>query len=88
MREVLVCKQNYFSLQFFAAGMGNLEVFKQVCKGYVMPISLLPRCPEKLYNIMQMCWEFKPVKRPTFKILLSLLEKFYDEEHGYEDIGA
>lgn len=51
-----------------------------------MPVSIMPRCPEKLYEIMKKCWEFQPAHRPSFETLLNSLEKFYDEERGYESV--
>lgn len=32
-----------------------------------------------LFDVMQTCWEFDPVKRPTFKMLLETIVRHFDK---------
>ncbi|XP_072022569.1 tyrosine-protein kinase receptor Tie-1-like [Amphiura filiformis] len=40
-------------------------------------------CSEQLYNIMLVCWEKEPSKRPSFEQLMKLLEEVLKGENGY-----
>ena len=33
-----------------------------------------PLCPSEIYNMMENCWNFDPMKRPTFKQLKACLD--------------
>lgn len=55
------------------AGKSNEEVLKYVVDGGLMERP--EECPEKLYEMMTLCWQFNPKHRPTFVYLISLLER-------------
>lgn len=41
-------------------------------------------CPDKIYEIMQQCWEHRPSKRPSFfKIIRTLLDHVNTDSGGY-----
>lgn len=41
-------------------------------------------CSDKIYEIMQQCWEHRPSKRPSFfKIIRVLLEHVHTDSEGY-----
>ncbi|XP_054842238.1 tyrosine-protein kinase Fer [Eublepharis macularius] len=45
-------------------GMTNQQAREQVEKGYRM--STPQKCPEEIYKIMQLCWNYNPELRPKF----------------------
>ena len=54
---------------------------KQVLEGVLMKGYCMPQpnnCPEKFYNIMLNCWKFELIQRPSFNLLLSQLENYYN----------
>ena len=59
--------------------MENASVYPEITRGYRMPKSLMPHCPDKLYGIMLHCWNASPNLRPTFAHLSKTLETFYDD---------
>ncbi|XP_037084638.1 tyrosine-protein kinase Src42A-like [Pollicipes pollicipes] len=59
-------------------GMTNAEVLHQVEHGYRMPAP--PSCPPQLYDIMLLCWNKDPMKRPTFDTLQWQLEDFFSQD--------
>ncbi|CAH8495237.1 unnamed protein product [Schistosoma turkestanicum] len=62
-------------------GLSHEEVMKFVCEGGHLN---LPECPAKLpvilLTLMNMCWEFEPIKRPTFNEILLKLKLFTSTE--------
>ena len=54
-------------------GMNIFEVQTKLKKGYRMPRP--PGCPDSLYQIMMDCWKQDPEERPTFKFLMTHLER-------------
>lgn len=58
------------------AGMTNREVAELVPSGYRMGKPTNNICPDQLYEIMCMCWQMDPVRRPTFETLQDILENF------------
>jgi c-src tyrosine kinase len=53
--------------------MGQKDVVDSVLKGHRMEKP--DDCPQAIYDkVMRVCWEIEPIKRPTFKQLLKLLE--------------
>lgn len=61
-------------------GMNNAEVMKQVTNGYRMPKPQAkpgPPCPDKLYEIMLLCWAAVPEDRPSFESLQYMLEDLF-----------
>ncbi|KAI9561261.1 putative insulin receptor [Daphnia sinensis] len=52
-------------------GLTNEQVVKYVVEGGVMERP--EGCPERLYILMESCWQFQPKKRPTF---MELIENF------------
>ena len=32
-------------------------------------------CPEQIFDVMGHCWSIDPVRRPTFKLICSLLDE-------------
>ncbi|KAG7509431.1 tyrosine-protein kinase Blk [Solea senegalensis] len=61
-------------------GMTNPEVIRSLDKSYRMPCP--DRCPEELYDIMNMCWKQKPENRPTFEFLQNILNDFFIATEG------
>ena len=53
-------------------GMNQAEVETRVAEGYRMP--QMAGCPDRLYEIMLMCWKEVDMARPTFKKLKEQLE--------------
>ncbi|XP_025076692.1 putative molluscan insulin-related peptide(s) receptor [Pomacea canaliculata] len=49
-------------------GMTNEETLRYVSDGHILEKPA--GCPEELFNLMSRCWEFKPKKRPTFKMII------------------
>lgn len=39
----------------------------------------LPKCPDRLYDLLCQCWSADPALRPTFRAILGSVEKLYDE---------
>lgn len=64
-------------------GKSNEEVLKYVVDGGLMEKP--EECPERLYEMMTLCWQFNPKARPTFVYLISLLEK--DLSDTFHDIS-
>ncbi|KAG8231626.1 hypothetical protein J437_LFUL012555, partial [Ladona fulva] len=73
-------------------GLSNDQVLRYVIDGGVMERP--ENCPDKLYELMRICWQHKPVARPTFLTLVSMLEadvspsfatvSFYHSHEGEE----
>uniref|UniRef100_A0A7N8Y4L7 Tyrosine-protein kinase receptor n=1 Tax=Mastacembelus armatus TaxID=205130 RepID=A0A7N8Y4L7_9TELE len=71
-------------------GLSNEQVLK-----FVMDGGYLDRpdnCPERMHNLMQMCWQYNPKMRPTFHEIIEMLREdlhpsfqevsfFYSEEN-------
>ncbi|KAF3690899.1 Insulin receptor [Channa argus] len=71
-------------------GLSNEQVLK-----FVMDGGYLDRpenCPERMHNLMQMCWQYNPKMRPTFHEIIDMLREdlhpsfqevsfFYSEEN-------
>ena len=53
-------------------GIKMVDFFEHLQQGHRMgqPES----CPQELYDVMKLCWESDPEKRPTFEWLISQLE--------------
>lgn len=59
-------------------GKSNEEVLKYVVDGEVMEKP--EECPDRLYEMMTLCWQFTPKARPTFVYLISMLENDLSED--------
>ncbi|KAL4608045.1 insulin receptor-like [Arapaima gigas] len=71
-------------------GLSNEQVLK-----FVMDGGFLDRpdnCPDRLHNLMQMCWQYNPKLRPTFQEVIEMIKEdlhpsfqevsfFYSEEN-------
>lgn len=57
-------------------GMNNREVIEQVEHGYRMPKPNGVECPDSMYEIMRLCWEADPNRRPTFEYLNNFFNDF------------
>ncbi|XP_072047232.1 fibroblast growth factor receptor-like [Amphiura filiformis] len=57
------------------------DVQKLLKNGQRMPQP--KHCSEQLYNIMLVCWEKEPSKRPSFEKLMRLLDEVLEGENGY-----
>ncbi|XP_048038678.1 insulin receptor b [Megalobrama amblycephala] len=71
-------------------GLSNEQVLK-----FVMDGGYLDRpenCPERMHNLMQMCWQYNPKMRPTFHEIIEMMKEdlhptfqevsfFYSEEN-------
>ena len=55
-------------------GISNEEVMKFIRKG--RHLNRPPDCPEKVYVIMQQCWNLEPDERPSFKQLQDQINEF------------
>ncbi|XP_014088692.2 insulin-like receptor [Bactrocera oleae] len=63
-------------------GYSNDQVLRFVIEGGVMERP--DNCSDKIYEIMQQCWEHRPSKRPSFfKIIRVLLEHVHTDSEGY-----
>ncbi|XP_028672139.1 insulin receptor-like [Erpetoichthys calabaricus] len=64
-------------------GLSNEQVLK-----FVMDGGYLDRpdnCPERLHNLMHMCWQYNPKMRPTF---LEIIEMLKDDLHpSYQEVS-
>ncbi|XP_071446667.1 insulin-like peptide receptor isoform X2 [Hetaerina americana] len=73
-------------------GLSNDQVLRYVIDGGVMERP--ENCPDNLYELMRICWQHKPIDRPTFLTLVSMLEadaspsfvtvSFYYSQEGEE----
>lgn len=52
-------------------GLSNEEVLRYVLNGRVMEKP--EDCPDRLFELMQKCWRYRPKQRPTFKEILEEL---------------
>ncbi|CAH8541677.1 unnamed protein product [Schistosoma haematobium] len=58
-------------------GLSHEEVMKFVCEGGHLNLpEFTTKLPDILLTLMNMCWEFEPIKRPTFYEILSRLKSF------------
>ncbi|XP_036322512.1 insulin-like receptor [Rhagoletis pomonella] len=63
-------------------GYSNDQVLRFVIEGGVMERP--DNCPDKIYEIMQQCWEHRPSKRPSFfKIIRMLMDHVHTDSEGY-----
>lgn len=71
-------------------GLSNEQVLKFVMDGGYLDQP--DNCPERLHNLMQMCWQYNPKMRPTFIEVIEMLKEdlhpsfqevsfFYSEEN-------
>ncbi|XP_069673154.1 insulin-like receptor isoform X2 [Periplaneta americana] len=73
-------------------GLSNDQVLRYVIDGGVMERP--ENCPDRLYQLMRLCWQHKPTVRPPFMELVTLLlpdvspdfakVSFYHSEEGQE----
>ncbi|XP_066996033.2 insulin-like peptide receptor [Anabrus simplex] len=73
-------------------GLSNDQVLRYVIDGGVMERP--ENCPDRLYDLMRLCWQYKPSARPSFLDLVTLLlsdvpvsfsdVSFYHSEEGCE----
>ncbi|PNF35477.1 Insulin-like receptor [Cryptotermes secundus] len=73
-------------------GLSNDQVLRYVIEGGVMERP--ENCPDRLYQLMRLCWQHKPMTRPSFMELVKLLlpdvspdfvkVSFYHSEEGRE----
>lgn len=76
-------------------GLSNDQVLRYVIDGGVMERP--ENCPDRLYQLMRLCWQHKPMARPPFVDLVALLlpdvspdftkVSFYHSEEGRELCG-
>ncbi|KAH7963205.1 hypothetical protein HPB52_020042 [Rhipicephalus sanguineus] len=71
-------------------GLSNEQVLKYVISGGIMEKP--ENCPEKLYQIMKLCWERIPRSRPNFvqviEMLLNDVGPHFKEEEEEENLTA
>jgi fyn-related kinase len=60
--------------------MDQEEVKTRLAEGYRMP--QMDGCPDRLYQIMLMCWKEEDMERPTFKIIKEQLEEIASSLFG------
>lgn len=58
-------------LDLLYLGKDNAACIHAIQKGYRMECP--PDCPQDLYEIMLLCWQAKPDKRPAFTNLQEML---------------
>jgi hypothetical protein len=58
-------------------GMSNVDVIREVSNGYRMPCPA--DCPQKIYIVMNACWNADPTKRPSFCELAIKFEELTTE---------
>ncbi|RWS21104.1 insulin receptor-like protein, partial [Leptotrombidium deliense] len=61
-------------------GLANEQVLKYVINGKIMPRP--ENCPEKLYQLMLLCWSKNPKRRPTFTEIIEMLLNDVLPNHG------
>ncbi|KAJ4434420.1 hypothetical protein ANN_22982 [Periplaneta americana] len=81
-----------FASKFVVKGLSNDQVLRYVIDGGVMERP--ENCPDRLYQLMRLCWQHKPTVRPPFMELVTLLlpdvspdfakVSFYHSEEGQE----
>lgn len=52
-------------------GLSNEQVLRYIMEGGIMERP--ENCPDKLYEIMRLCWDLKPGRRPSFMHLCEML---------------
>ncbi|KAI7790771.1 insulin receptor b precursor [Triplophysa rosa] len=71
-------------------GLSNEQVLKFVMDGGYLEKP--ENCPERMHNLMQMCWQYNPKMRPTFHEIIEMIKEdlhpsfqevsfFYSEEN-------
>ena len=65
------------------AGWKNTTVIEKVTAGARLPQP--PGCPEEVYRIMQLCWQFEPEKRPTFEELHTKISSLANSYSSVEE---
>ncbi|XP_073439653.1 mast/stem cell growth factor receptor Kit isoform X2 [Dendrobates tinctorius] len=62
------------------------KFYRMIKDGYRM---LSPECaPDELYDIMKSCWNSDPVKRPTFKQIVQMVEQQLSDSKGHKISNA
>lgn len=59
-------------------GMTNHQTAEYVLKGNRM--SIPPKCPFEIYELMLRCWRITPTERPTFRDLHDDISEHYDSQ--------
>lgn len=82
--------------KLFFQGLSNDQVLRYVIDGGIMERP--ENCPDKMYDMMKRCWQHKPVLRPSFLDIVSMLlsevsphfssVSFYHSEEGAELRGS
>jgi tyrosine-protein kinase Src len=57
-------------------GMNTRDVIEALERGYRMPKPTSMPLPDEIYNVMLLCWDNTPEKRPTFEFLQHFFEDF------------
>lgn len=57
-------------------GMNTRDVIEALERGYRMPKPTSVPLPDEIYNVMLLCWDNTPEKRPTFEFLQHFFEDF------------
>ncbi|XP_077965473.1 uncharacterized protein LOC120335729 isoform X2 [Styela clava] len=70
--------------QHLYPGMTQDEIMSKIEEGFRIPRPI--SCPEKLYNVILMCWAREPLMRPTFNWLENVLKRS-DFDDNAEDVG-
>lgn len=63
-------------------GLSNEEVLRYVLNGRVMEKP--EDCPDRLFELMQKCWRYRPKQRPTFKEILEELVPELDPSFAHK----
>ncbi len=53
--------------------MKGAQILSMLDQG--LRLSRPPRCPESVYGVMQACWNFEGVRRPTFAELVLTMSR-------------
>jgi len=75
----IICREVPFDTEEDVANVGKLTV-----QGVRPDLEAVPPdCPEILRDLMIFCWAHDPKKRPSFEMILPMLEQVKDEKFAY-----
>lgn len=58
-------------------GLSNVEVMERVIAGHQL---IQPdNCPDRIYELMTICWNIDPLRRPNFREIFTIVDEVRQE---------